>query len=86
MDQQKVITDTILATMDTIYTLQIWLGLLETWRKVGQAQPEDFLDACQQLKDADLWQWASRAGGHDLKALATAVGVTETGFDDEYHS
>ena len=29
MDRQKVISDWIFATQDTIYLLQMWLGLLE---------------------------------------------------------
>jgi hypothetical protein len=32
MDRQKVITDWLLTTQDTIYALQTWLGLLENWR------------------------------------------------------
>ncbi len=56
MDRQKVIGDTILAAQDTMYALQMWLGLLEGWRESGQAEPDDFMDACQQLKDANLWQ------------------------------
>ena len=30
MDRQKVITDWLLTTQDTIYALQTWLGLLES--------------------------------------------------------
>ena len=30
MDRQKVISDWILATQDTIYLLQMWLGLLDS--------------------------------------------------------
>jgi hypothetical protein len=81
MDQQKVISDWILTTQDTMYVLRNWLGLLESWRELGQAEPDDFRDACQQLKDAELWQWASRAGGHGIEALAGAVRVSETVFD-----
>jgi hypothetical protein len=84
MDRQKVITDWLLTTQDTIYTLQTWQGLLENWRKVGRAEPDDFMDACRQLKEANLWQWASRAGGHGIQALAGAVQVSET-FPDEIY-
>lgn len=84
MDRQKVITDWLLTTQDTIYALQTWLGLLETWREAGRAEPDDFMDACQQLKDADLWQWASRAGGHGIKALAGAVRASESLPDEGY--
>ena len=77
MDQQKVISDRILTTQDTVFTLQTWLGLLENWREAGQAEPDDFLNACRQLKDADLWQWANRAGGHGIRALGEAVRVSE---------
>lgn len=84
MDQQKVISDWILTTQDTVFTLQTWLGLLENWREAGRAEPDDFMDACQQLKDADLWQWANRAGGHGIKALAGAVRVSEALPDERY--
>ena len=77
MDRQKVIGDTILAVQDTIHVLQVWRGLLETWREQGQAEPDEFADACRQLKEAGLWQWARQAGGHGLEALAEAVQVQE---------
>ena len=77
LDRQKVIGDSILITRDTIYTLQMWLGLLENWRDQGQAEPDEFADACRQLKEADLWNWARQAGGHGLDALAKAVGVED---------
>ena len=77
MDRQKVIDDSILVTRDTIHILQIWLGLLESWRKQGQAEPDEFANACRQLKDANLWHWARQAGGHGLEALAKAVGVED---------
>lgn len=77
MDRQKVMTDWMIATQETIYTLQVWLGLLESWRDLGQAEPDDFGEACRQLKDAGLWQWAGEAGGHGVTALARAVEITE---------
>jgi len=88
VDRQKVITDSILATQDTIFILQTWLGLLEAWQSQGQADPDDFMEACQQLKEAILWQWANEAGGHGIKALARAVGVSDFqngGTPDEQH-
>ena len=70
MNQRKVLGDTILATKDTIYVLQLWRDLLVKWQTLGQVEPEVFADTCQQLKDAGLWQWVSQAGGHGLEALA----------------
>ena len=84
MDRQKVIGDTILAAQDTMYALQMWLGLLEGWRESGQAEPDDFMDACQQLKDANLWQWANQAGGHGIEALSQAVGLAGNEVNDRY--
>ena len=84
MDRQKVIDDSILVTRDTIHILQIWLGLLESWRKQGQAEPDEFANACRQLKDANLWHWARQAGGHGLEALAKAVGVEEFQLNGRY--
>ena len=75
MDQHKVISDWIITTQETVYTLQMWIGLLESWRKLGRAEPEDFVEACQQLREAGLWNWAREAGGHGVGALAEAVGV-----------
>ena len=77
MDRQKVIDDSILAVQDTIHILQVWRGLLESWRVQGQAEPETFVNACRQLKEANLWAWARQAGGHGLDALAKAVGVED---------
>lgn len=77
VDRQKVIGDTILATQETVYTLQMWLGLLESWREQERAEPDDFMEACQQLKEAQLWHWANQAGGHGLEALARAIGVED---------
>jgi hypothetical protein len=84
MDRHQVVSDWILTTEDTIYLLQRWLGLLESWREFGQAEPDDFMDGCLQLKEAHLWQWASQAGGHGLKALAIAVRVEETPLEEGY--
>jgi len=75
MERQKVISDWMIATQETAYTLHVWLGLLENWRETGRAEPDDFADAAQQLRDAGLWHWAGEAGGHGLAALARAVGV-----------
>lgn len=77
MDQQKVIGDSILAVRDTIHILQVWLGQLESWRDQGQAEPEEFAEACRQLKEAELWHWVRQAGSHGLEALARAVGVED---------
>ena len=84
MDQQKVVPDWIIATQDTIYTLHMWLGLLEFWRTVGHAEPDDFMGACLQLKEIELWPWATQAGGHGIKALAEAVWVGERLPDEGY--
>ncbi len=75
MNKQKVVTDWMIATQEAVYTLQVWLGLLESWRETGRADAIDFSEACQQLKDAGLWHWAGEAGGHGLIALAQAVEV-----------
>jgi hypothetical protein len=84
VDRQKVIDDSILVTRDTIHILQIWLGLLESWRKQGQAEPDEFANVCRQLKDANLWHWARQAGGHGLEALAKAVGVENFQLNGRY--
>ena len=84
MDRQKVIDDSILVTRDTIHILQIWLGLLESWQDQGQAEPDEFADACRQLKEAELWHWAKQAGGHGLNALAGAVGVEDFQLNGRY--
>lgn len=85
MDRQKVIGDAILVIRDSIYTLQRWLGLLEQWRESGQAQPDEFMDACRQLKEAELWHWARQAGGHGLEALAEAVQLQEKLLEQVHH-
>jgi hypothetical protein len=82
MDRQKVISDWIFATQDTIYLLQMWLGLLEIWQTVGRAEPDDFMDAYQQLEEAALWSWTNQAGGHGIKTLAEAVEVGEEFLED----
>ena len=84
MDRQKVIGDTILAAQDTMCVLQMWLSLLEGWRESDQAEPDDFMDACQQLKDANLWQWVNQAGGHGIEALSQAVGLAGNEVNDRY--
>ena len=53
MDRRKVISDWIIATQETVYLLQMWLGLLEDWRERGQAEPDDFMVAYHQLKEAE---------------------------------
>jgi len=85
MDRQKVIGDSILAVWDTIHVLQVWLGLLESWRDQGQAEPGEFAEACRQLKEAELWHWAQQAGGHGLEALAEAVQVQEELLEQVHH-
>ena len=75
MDQHKVVSDWIITTQDTIYTLQMWIGLLESWRDSGQAEPDDFMDACRQLCEAGLGSWANEAGGHGIVAVAEALGL-----------
>ena len=70
VDQEKVLNDWIIATQETVYNLQTWLGLLEAWRETGRAEPDDFNAACQMLRDANLWPWAAEAGGHGISALA----------------
>jgi hypothetical protein len=70
MNQRKVLGDTILVTKDAIFVLQQWRDLLVRWQTLGEVERETFADACRQLKDAGLWQWASEAGGHGIKALA----------------
>ena len=47
-------------------------------------EPDDFMDACQQLKDANLWQWANQAGGHGIEALSQAVGLTGNEVNERY--
>jgi hypothetical protein len=72
----KVIDDWLIATRDTIYQLQEWLMVLEGWQSNGRAEPDDFQEACGQLREAGLGEWAGRAGGHGLEALAEAVDAT----------
>jgi hypothetical protein len=79
MDKRKVISDVIIASQDTIFTLQAWLNLLEMWQSLGRAEPDDFWEVYQQLIDANLQSWMGLVGGHGIEALAGAVGVsTET--------
>ena len=73
LDQEKILDDWIIATQETIYILQTWLGLLEQWRAAGRIEPDDFSDACHVLRDANLWSWAAEAGGHGLAALSELV-------------
>ena len=77
MDQQKVVSDWIITTQETVYTLQMWMGLLESWQALSRAEPEDFMEACQQLREAQLGHWAKQAGGHGLEALAKALRVED---------
>ena len=79
MDKRKVISDVIITTQDTIFTLQAWLNLLEMWQSLGRAEPDDFWETYQQLIDANLQSWTGQVGGHGIEALARAVDVnTET--------
>ena len=84
VDRQKVINDVILVTRDTIYTLQVWLGFLEKWQEFGQAEPAEFIEACCQLKEAELWPWARQAGGHGLETLVEAIRIQE-GLLEQVH-
>ena len=75
MDKRKVISDVIIASQDTIFTLQAWLNLLEMWQSLGRAEPDDFWEVYQQLIDANLQSWMGQVGGHGIEALARAVDV-----------
>jgi hypothetical protein len=75
MDQQKVISDSILATKDTIFVLQRWLELLERWHTLGGVDQEEFAAACRELRENGLWNWAKEAGGHGIEALAGVVDI-----------
>ncbi len=72
-NESKVVNDWLIATQDTICQLQEWLMCLEAWQSNGLAEPDDFQEACGQLREAGLWEWAGRAGGHGIEALAEAV-------------
>ena len=73
MADQKIINDTIIATKETIFVLQHWLGLLEKWQVQGHVDPDEFTAVSQQLRDAGLWRWAADAGGHGIATLAELV-------------
>lgn len=73
MAEQKIISDTIIATKDTVFVLQHWLGLLEGWQEQGQVDPDEFTAICQQLREAGLWRWAADAGGHGIATLVELV-------------
>jgi hypothetical protein len=75
VDRQKVMAEWIAATEETIYTLQMWLGLLESWQALGRAEPDDFAEACRQLKEAGLGVWVDEANRSGIEALARAVGL-----------
>ncbi|MEM7343230.1 MAG: hypothetical protein AAF485_03230 [Chloroflexota bacterium] len=70
MEQQKVLQDWIITTQETIYLLHQWQNLLEEWQIRGEIGLDDFQVACQELREAGLWPWASDAGGHGIAALA----------------
>jgi hypothetical protein len=74
VDRQKIIAEWIAATEETLYTLQTWLGLLEDWQSRGQAEPDDFVEACWQLKEAGLGHWTDEGNHPGIKILARAVG------------
>jgi hypothetical protein len=80
--ESKVVNDWILATRETIYQLQEWLMYLEVWQSNGFVEPDDFQEACWLLREAGLWEWAGRAGGQGIEALAEAVGVNSGGIPD----
>jgi hypothetical protein len=77
VDPQKVMKDWEIAVQDTIFILQGWSDHLERWQSYGRAEPDDFADACQLLRETGLWSWARQAGGHGLAALARAIEVEE---------
>jgi hypothetical protein len=70
-----VLDDWLIATQETISTLQNWVLLLDDWRNRGQVDPGDFAAAAQQLREAGLGMWANDAGGHGLAALARTLDV-----------
>jgi hypothetical protein len=72
---RKVLDDWLIATQETISTLQNWVLLLDEWRQRGQVDPGDFATAVQQLREAGLGRWAANAGGHGLAALARALEI-----------
>ncbi|GAB4428740.1 MAG: hypothetical protein Kow0031_09040 [Anaerolineae bacterium] len=75
MADRKVLDDWLIATQETISTLQNWVLLLDEWRQQGQVDPGDFAAAAQQLREAGLGPWANDAAGHDLAALARALEI-----------
>ena len=70
MSSQKVLGDWLIATRETIYQLQCWLRLLESWRSQGRIESQEFAAARRELAEAGLGHWAEQAGGHGLEALA----------------
>lgn len=82
VDRQKVMAEWIATTEETIYTLQMWLGLLESWQTLGQAEPDDFAAACRQLKEAGLEVWVDAVDQSGLQALAQAVGLNTEDLPD----
>ncbi len=78
----KVIDDWMIATKEAIHQLTGWLMCLEAWDQTGHAEPDDFHEACERLREAGLWPWAGQAGGHGIEALAEAVGVKVGGTPD----
>jgi hypothetical protein len=75
MDRQRIVGRWIATTEETIYTLQMWLGLLESWQSQGQAEPDDFAEARRQLKEAGLGQWVNKVDKSGLEALIRAIGL-----------
>lgn len=75
MADRKVLDDWLIATHETISTLQNWVLLLDEWRHRGQVDPGDFAVAAQQLREAGLGMWAANAGGHGLTALAKTLEI-----------
>ena len=77
MTDRKIVKDWLIATREAIYNLQAWQGQLETWQAQERVEPGDFAEACWQLREAGLWDWARQAGGHGLDRLAAALGVAD---------
>lgn len=66
---EKVISDNIVTTKETIFLLQQWLTCLEQ----RQGEVVEFELMCQQLREVGLGGWLERAGGYELKTLRHAI-------------
>jgi hypothetical protein len=49
------------------------IGLMESWQELERTEPDDFVEACHQWREAGLWNWVREAGGHGIAALAEAM-------------